>query len=196
MTSDDNTPVLSGAPILSGAIGEYREFDPAAALEGHFQCAWSNTLRADAALRPDAASLSAVVPDGCVDITWIDGDLVVAGPDVAVALSALTPGSTVIGARFRPGAASRWLGLPMSEIVGCRVALSHFWGALAREIAEKIGEASSTIERMRAMQAALCRLAPDVEPPPADMGFAFNALKTESAGPGMAVILDRLDVSP
>ncbi|TIM63175.1 MAG: AraC family transcriptional regulator, partial [Mesorhizobium sp.] len=56
MTSD-NTPVPSGAPILSGAIGEYREFDPAAALEGHFHCAWSNTLR------PDAASLSAVVPD-------------------------------------------------------------------------------------------------------------------------------------
>ncbi|TIP82488.1 MAG: AraC family transcriptional regulator [Mesorhizobium sp.] len=188
MTSDDNTPVLSGAPILSGAIGEYREFDPPAALEGHFQCAWCNTLR------PDAASLSAVVPDGCVDITWIDGDLVVA--DVAVALSALTPGSTVIGTRFRPGAASRWLGLPMSEIVGGRVALSHFWGALAREFAQRIGDASSTAERMRAMQAALSRLAPDVELPPPDMGFAFNALKTESAGPGMAVILDRLDVSP
>lgn len=183
MTSDDKTPVLSGA------IGEYCEFDPPAALEGHFQCAWCNTLR------PEAASLSAVVPDGCVDIIWIDGDLVVAGPDVEVALSTLKPGSTVIGARFRPGAASRWLGLPMSEIVGGRLALNHFWGALAREIAQKIGDASSTVERMRAMQAALCRLAPDVEPPPADMGFAFNALKTESAGPGMAVILDRLDVS-
>ncbi|RWI29520.1 MAG: AraC family transcriptional regulator [Mesorhizobium sp.] len=196
MTSDDNTPVLSGAPILSGAIGEYCEFDPPAALEAHFQCAWSNTLRPCAALQTDGRSLSAVVPDGCVDIIWIDGDLVVAGPDVEVALSTLKPGSTVIGARFRPGAASRWLGLPMSEIVGGRLALNHFWGALAREIAQKIGDASSTVERMRAMQAALCRLAPDVEPPPADMGFAFNALKTESAGPGMEVILDRLDVSP
>jgi AraC-like DNA-binding protein len=28
------------------------------------------------------------------------------------------------------------------------------------------------------------------------MGFVFNALRTESAGPGMAVILDRLDMSP
>ncbi|TIW47829.1 MAG: AraC family transcriptional regulator, partial [Mesorhizobium sp.] len=37
MTSDDNTPVLSGA------IGQYREFDPPAALERHFLCVWSNT---------------------------------------------------------------------------------------------------------------------------------------------------------
>ena len=49
---------------------------------------------------------------------------------------------------------------------------------------------------MRVMEAVLSRLARDMEPPPPDMGFAFNALKTKSAGPGMATILDRLDVSP
>lgn len=184
MTSDDNTPVLSGA------IGEYREFDPPAALERHFLCVWSNTLR------PDAGSLSAVVPDGCVDITWIDGDLVVAGPDVAVALSTLTPGSTVIGTRFRPGAASRWLGLPMSEIVGGRMGLSQFWGGAGARNRPENWRCVLHGGAMRAMQAALSRRAPDVEPPPPDVGFAFNALKTESAGPGMAVILDRLDVSP
>lgn len=177
-------------PSLSGAVGDYSEFDPSAVLAGHFQCVWSNTLR------PDARGLLAVVPDGCVDITWIDGELIVAGPDVAAACSALRPGSTVIGARFRPGAASRWLGLPMSEIVGSRLALRHFWGARASEIGGRIGDAPSTADRLRAMQAALSPLARDIEPPPRDMGFAFNALKTESAGPGMAVILDRLDVSP
>jgi AraC-like DNA-binding protein len=184
VTPDRNTPVLSGV------VGDYCEFRPAAALEGHFQCVWSNFVR------PEGSCLLAVVPDGCVDIIWINGELIVAGPDMAVAVSALTPGSAVIGARFRPGAASRWLGLPMSEIVDRRVALSDFWGAQARDIAQRVGDASSTTERMRAMEAAFSRLAPAVEPPPPDMGFAFNALKTESAGPGMAVILDRLDVSP
>jgi AraC-like DNA-binding protein len=176
-------------PVLSGVIGDYREFAPPASLEKHFQCVWSNTLRPQ-------GGLSAVVPDGCVDMTWIDGELVVAGPDTEVAVSAFRPGSTVIGARFRPGAASRWLGLPMSEIVGGRLALGHFWGARACEIAEKIGDAPSTVARMRAMQEALSRFAPGIEPPNADMGFAFHALRTESAGPGMAVILDRLDISP
>ena len=175
---------------LSEVIGEYREFRPPAALDGHFQCVWSNTpLR-------DRGGLAAVVPDGCVDIIWIDGQLMAAGPDVVAALSPLTGGSTVIGVRFRPGAARRWLGLPMSEIVGGQLRLSEFWGARAREIRQEIGDASSTAERMRAMEGALSRLASDMKPPPPDMGFAFHALKTELAGPGMATILDRLDISP
>ena len=75
-------------PVLSGAIGEHREVDPPAALERHFQCLWSNTVQ-----RHMATPL-AVVPDGYVDITWIEGELIVAGPDVTVALSTLKPGST------------------------------------------------------------------------------------------------------
>jgi AraC-like DNA-binding protein len=177
-------------PILSGAIGEYREASPPAALAGHFRCIWSNTLR------PDSSGNLAVVPDGCVDITWIDGELIVAGPDMAVAVSTLSPGSTVVGVRFRPGAASRWLGLPMWEIVGRRVALRDFWGARVGDLAGRIGEAPSTAERMRVLEASLCQLVPGFTAPPADMGFAFHALRTESAGPGMATVLERLDISP
>jgi AraC-like DNA-binding protein len=138
----------------------------------------------------------AVVPDGCVDITWLDGELVVAGPDVVAALSRLAGRTTVIGVRFRPGAANRWLGPPMSEIVGRRLPLGEFWGARVGEIRQRMGDASSTAERMQVMATVLSDLARDIEPPPPDMGFAFNALKTESAGPGMATILGRLDVSP
>ena len=177
-------------PILSGAIGAYREASPPAALAGHFRCTWSNTLR------PDSSGNLAVVPDGCVDITWIEGDLIVAGPDMAVAVTTLAPGSTVVGVRFRPGAASRWIGLPMWEIVGSRVALRDFWGGRAGDLAGRIGEAPSTAERMRVLEAALSELAPGFPPPPADMGFVFHALGTESAGRGMATILDRLDISP
>lgn len=176
--------------VMAGAAGTYREFPPAVALEDHFQCVWSNTL----ALVDDERV--AVVPDGCVDITWIDGELSVAGPDVVAAVSPIVPGSTVIGIRFLPGAARLWLGLSMSEIVGARVALGKFWGARAREIAARIGDAESTAERIRVLEAALSRLAPDLDPPRSDMGFVFNALRTESAGPGMAIILDRLDISP
>ena len=176
--------------VLSGAAGGYREFGPAAALERHFQCSWSNAPARDRPAR------LAVVPDGCVDIVWVDGELSVAGPDVAVAVSPITPDSTFVGMRFRPGAAHRWLGLPMSEIVGSRVALAELWGARAHEIARRIGDASTIAERMRVMETAFCRRASDLEPPPPDMGFVFNALRTQSAGPGMAIILDRLDISP
>jgi len=176
--------------VLPGAVGEYREQRPAGPLEPHFQCVWSNSVTADARGR------MAIVPDGCVDLTWVDGELNVAGPDVAVYVAAIAPGSTVIGVRFRPGAATSWLGLPMSEIVGGRIALRELWGPRADEISRRIGDAPSTAERMRALEAALAQLAADREAPAPDMGFVFHALKTESAGPGLSVILDRLDVSP
>jgi AraC-like DNA-binding protein len=177
-------------PVLAGSTGRYEEFRPTAALGAHFRCVWSNDIT------PAQAGRYAVVPDGCVDITWIDGELIVAGPDVTVAVSPSAPAEAIVGVRFRPDAAASWLGLPMSKIVGGRIALAEFWGARAREIAARMGDVKTIAERMRVLEQALCRLAPDVDPPRADMGFVFNALRTESAGPRMAVILDRLDMSP
>jgi AraC-like DNA-binding protein len=175
---------------LADASGGYQELRPAAALDAHFQCTWSNAPARDRDHR------LAVVPDGCVDIVWIDGELTVAGPDVSVAISSVTRDGTVVGIRFRPGAAQTWLGLPMSEIVDSRVALDTFWGARARELARMIGDAATIPARMRSLETALSRMASGLAPPPPDMGFLFNTLKTGSAGPGMAIILDRLDVSP
>jgi AraC-like DNA-binding protein len=177
-------------PVLAGATSGYQEFRPTTALGAHFRCVWSN------AIAPAQASPYAVVPDGCVDITWIDGELIVAGPDITVAVSPSAPAEAIVGVRFRPGAAANWLGLPMSKIVGSRIALAEFWGARAREIAARMGDATAIAERMRVLEQALGRLAPDIDPPGADMAFVFNALSTESAGPGMAVVLDRLDMSP
>ncbi|MGT2492428.1 hypothetical protein ACU4GD_22680 [Cupriavidus basilensis] len=43
------------------------------------------------------------------------------GPDITAARPDLAPGATVLGARFQPGAAPHWLGLHLSDIVGCEV---------------------------------------------------------------------------
>lgn len=184
MRSDESTLVLAGA------TGGYQEARPAAVLGRHFQCIWSNSLASH-----HGGSL-AVVPDGCIDLTWIDGELIVAGPDVDVAVSPIAAASTVIGVRFRPGAALTWLGVPMSEVVGSRVALAEFWGARAHEIAARMGDVESTAGRMHALEAALSQIASDLDPPGPEMGFVFNALRTESGGRGMSIILDRLDISP
>lgn len=175
---------------IGGAAGTYREVPPVAALENHFRCAWFNKLAIDHDKR------LGVLPDGCVDIIWIDGEMTVAGPDVRVAVSEVTPTHPVVGVRFRPGASMTWLGLPMSEIVDGRIPLREFWGSLAGEIAQRIGDVDSTEGRMRALETALCARAPAIAAPPRDMAFVFNALETESAGPRMSVILDRLGTSP
>jgi AraC-like DNA-binding protein len=176
--------------VLAAAMRGHSETRPAAVLDRHFQCIWSNTM-------PGGQIVNlAIVPDGCADLLWVDGRLIVAGPDVEVAVSPRSPASTAVGVRFRAGAASRWLGLPISEVVGSRVSLAEFWGERADDIAGKMNDASSSGERMRVFQEALSKIAPNIDPPSPDMRFVFHALMTESEGRGMATILDRLDVSP
>lgn len=113
----------------------YREHSPPPALQPHFQCLWSSTVALD------YAGGFLVVPDGCVDIVCKGGRLLAVGPDRVAARPALVPGSEVWGARFGPGAASAWLGLPMDEIVGQAVELGDLLGPRAREWGHRINDA-------------------------------------------------------
>src|SRR5262245_46386163 len=116
-------------PVLAKVAGDYGEAPPVSSLRAHFRCAWRHRT-------PDGDAIPiVVVPDGCVDLLWQDGGLFVAGPDIEAARPDLAPGTTVIGLRFEPGAAVRWLGLSMSEIVGQRVELGALWGRRASRLA-------------------------------------------------------------
>src|SRR5688572_998423 len=123
-------------PVLSGTTGSYSARAPADCLREHFACTWFNAL-------PDDGRPIAVVPDGSIDLEWIAGELRVAGPDQEVKCESFRAGVSVVGFRFRPGAASLWLGVPASEIRGARVPLDVFWGREARRIAERLAEARS-----------------------------------------------------
>ncbi|MGV6492374.1 DUF6597 domain-containing transcriptional factor [Stenotrophomonas rhizophila] len=125
-------PDPADLPGVAGATGRYREWAPPAALRGGFGQLWRSDL-------PMGHSGEvAVLPDGCVDILWRDGRLFVVGPDVVAAHPQLTPGAQVLGARFQPGAARAWLGLPLSEIVGTAVELDAVLGVRARRMAARL----------------------------------------------------------
>lgn len=65
-----------------------------------------------------------VLPDGCMDVIRLDGDIVVAGPDTTAFTSA---GSSdrVHGIRFRPGVLPRLLGVPAHELRDRRTPLTE-----------------------------------------------------------------------
>ena len=69
-----------------------------------------------------------VVPDACVDLIWSGGQLFIAGPDTTARLVRLPPGSRLVGARLRPGAAGAVLGLPVSELRDLSPAASDVLG--------------------------------------------------------------------
>ncbi len=83
-----------------------------------------------------------VLPDGSVDLIWMDGDLLVAGPDTVAKVGDATPGSSFVGLRFAPGAGPAVLGLPAHELRDLRVPLSDLWPASrARRLAGQVGMA-------------------------------------------------------
>jgi AraC-like DNA-binding protein len=177
-----------GGPVLAKRAGQYREAAPVPALADHVLCRWTHTAP------PEPAGPVVVVPDGCVDLIWAGDRLVVAGPDVTAARPLLQPGATLIGLRFRPGAAQRWLGLPMSEIVGRQVELQDLRRPWARDLAARIGEADTVAERTGRLEAGLAQAAPDIDRPAAEMDLVFQLLGRGAAEPdsSLAVVLDRL----
>jgi AraC-like DNA-binding protein len=68
-----------------------------------------------------------IVPDGCIDLLWVDGELLLAGPDT-VAHEA-RGGATYVGVRFHPGWAPALLGVPAEELRDARPPLDGFWPA-------------------------------------------------------------------
>jgi hypothetical protein len=158
----------------------YIETKAAAPLQRHFQCVW--LYRA---------------PDGCVDLRWADGKLMVVGPDRIAKTETVVPGSTVVGLRFQPAAAAHWLGLPMSELVNCRVDLEDIWGGAARQLIDTIGEKRDPAIVAELLQKVLTQKSAMVEPASKDMAAFFAMLNrvSESQPASLANAVEQLGTS-
>lgn len=79
-----------------------------------------------------------VLPDGCMDLIWHDGTLLVAGPDTAAYTATAHAGSLFAGLRFAPGTAPALLGVPAAALRDRRVPLADLWpAARARRLAAR-----------------------------------------------------------
>jgi len=176
---------------VSQLAGDYREWAPHAALGDHVRCLWSNDLSVSS-----TRSIQ-VVPDGCVDIVWTRDWLRIAGPDTFASVEQLPAHVLVVGIRFHPGAASAWLGVPLTEIVNGRIALEEFWGAEAERLFDHVsggGEAKAIASRLE--QALVMRL-PVVGPADREIAFLRQAAAARR-GPlpeGLKVLAGRIGVS-
>ncbi|MGH2984804.1 MAG: DUF6597 domain-containing transcriptional factor [Solirubrobacterales bacterium] len=139
----------------------YREFGPTRELHPFIACAWER--RVPAVEDPGAR----VLPDGCVDLVWRGGELLVAGPDSESWLSKLRPGETVVGLRLRPGIAGSVLGLPASELRNERPPVESIWSGSGAELAERVGEGEDPRRRRELLETAVSkRLAAAERPDP------------------------------
>ena len=118
----------------------YRELPPPRHLAASVACLWVREV--------DAAGTHVVLPDGCIDIVASSAGVLTAGPDTGPVPTTLSAGETIVGVRFRPGAAAPVLGWPASELRDQRVALEDLWGKRAREVIER-GLLDAVARRLR-----------------------------------------------
>ncbi|WP_327138950.1 helix-turn-helix transcriptional regulator [Nocardia sp. NBC_01327] len=74
-----------------------------------------------------AGSSAPVLPDGCMDLLWINGRVMVAGPDTRAYHPSPGAGPQVSGIRFFPGTAPALLAIPAHELRDARVDLAAVW---------------------------------------------------------------------
>jgi len=173
--------ISHSAPTLGQAAAVYAERATFAPLQRHFVCTWFHRVP------PNPPRSTLVVPDGCMDLLWVSGELRIAGPDREAKIETIPPGTTVVGLRFQPGAASAWLRVPTSEIVGARVPLETFWGTQARALADGISEGGTPEGIARRLERALADKSVDIAPP-GDMPRWIVRLIEEGAHTGAHIV--------
>ncbi|MFJ4949998.1 helix-turn-helix domain-containing protein [Streptomyces sp. NPDC088760] len=90
---------------------------------------------------PAGTGTRPVLPDGCMDLMWSEGRLLVAGPDTRPYLPE-GPARSWTGIRFFPGTAPALLGVPAHELPDLRVGLADLWSAArVRRLAGRIAAA-------------------------------------------------------
>ncbi|WP_231626773.1 helix-turn-helix transcriptional regulator [Streptomyces apocyni] len=114
--------------------------------------------------RAHATAPYPVLPDGCMDLLWSDGRLLVAGPDTRAYQPGPRPGGALVaGVRLAPGTAPALLGVPAHELRDQRVDLADLWpSADARRHAERVHASG---DPAAALEALAVRLAASAAPP-------------------------------
>ncbi len=148
----------------------YGEVSPPAALAPHVARLWWHT-----------APPARVLPDGCVDLVWAGGRLVVAGPATRAGLPGLPAGAGALGLRLRIGAAGAVLGVPAAELLDASPDAAELWGAGA---AERVAAAEGPRERLAVLAALVAGRLRDAPPPDPLERAAVHALARPRARVG------------
>jgi AraC-like DNA-binding protein len=138
----------------------YRELAPSGEVYSLVACRWMRQAE-----EGEASDSVLVLPDGCVDLIWRDGELVLAGLDQTARPSPVTAGERILGLRLRPGVAGSVLGMPASEVLDVHIRLEELLGRAAGELAERLGESEGDEEAFGVLERAIgARIAESPDP--------------------------------
>jgi AraC-like DNA-binding protein len=140
-----------------------RERQPAPALARHVTCVWAQTVSLHS-----MAFTHRKAPNGSVELVCAVGSMPrILGPQTGPIEESLAPGTTIVGVRLRPEAASSVLGLPISTLVDLALDADELWGDRGDALQELVAGASSAQEAAAHLQRTVSeRLADATGPDP------------------------------
>jgi AraC-like DNA-binding protein len=162
----------STGAVPAQATGFFHEQPAPKGLNSFFSAIWVHRMTA-VGTPPVIIS-----PDATIDLQWIDGTFRVAGPDKVAQTEILPAGGLIVGFRFQPGAAARWLGVPASEILGQRIALADLWGRRAQPFSTGTLPAGGLPQLLSSLMQIVGRHSADQETDPA-MRVAYDLIGGE-----------------
>jgi AraC-like DNA-binding protein len=127
----------------------YREYTPGLDWAHWIECSWNVTTSQPLQGYP-------VRPDGCLDIIYShERGLIAVGAMTAEQRYDLSAGTRMVGVRFRPGMAGRFLRAAPAELTDLAVPLEDLWGRSARDLKVRLDETRSAVECIRAITGQL-----------------------------------------
>jgi AraC-like DNA-binding protein len=135
-----------------------RDLLPAAGLEQHVSCVWVQEVAPGS-----APFVHRRAPTGGAELICTLGAAPrVLGPQTGPTAEVLGPGTTIVGVRLRPEAASAVLGLPATELVDQEVELDELQRGAGERIGEVLAAAPSPEVAARRLEAVVpARSSPD-----------------------------------
>ncbi|MEW2404230.1 helix-turn-helix domain-containing protein [Streptomyces sp. NPDC046862] len=135
---------------------------------------------------PSGSGPGLVLPDGCMDLLWNEGRLMVAGPDTQAYVTDGPPARWA-GVRFYPGTAPAFLGVPAHELRNRRVDLADLWPAgRVRRLTARVEAAADPARGLEEL--ALERAAGSTPPDP----LLRRVVAALDAGRPVAAVADEL----
>jgi AraC-like DNA-binding protein len=138
--------------VTADAEQRYVERRAGAGLDRLVTSAWVQRIGRDA-----APYVHRNIPSGGIEVVAVLGGPVrVNGPLTTATVEVLAPGTTVVGLRFRPGAAAGLLDrVPAAELADLSVDAAHLWGPEGAALAERLHAAAGADRALALLEAAV-----------------------------------------
>jgi AraC-like DNA-binding protein len=120
------------------AAAAYEEWPVAPALRERLACVWAARVGSHG-----ERHVQRIIPDGCIDLVFCEGELIIAGPDTTSVELEMVPNRSFVGLRFRAGQAPAILGVPASELIDQRISAEDVLAARASELSDRLTVAAS-----------------------------------------------------